>query len=176
MARVRKCRLTSTPQVDPPYVPASYDAHTVNVSGPHKVIAGSRTSSVLHGREEGASKFLRDSEASYNEDEEGSRRRITNPVGGASGVRVVAAAGSGQAAAGARRVARTDGEDSREWEQLTRRVGRVGCGDDFDGIEGTDASTVAGDSGTVTVVGPPGAKGDLKDQKSLARMKSYHSL
>ena len=35
------------------------------------------------------------------------------------------------------------------------------------GIEaGTDASTVAGDSGTVAVVVPPGAEGDLEDQKS----------
>lgn len=55
--------LSSTEGGDSPYALGSYSPYIVN--GPHKVIASSRASSVLHGRE--GAKFLRDTEL-YHDD------------------------------------------------------------------------------------------------------------
>lgn len=197
--------LTSTLGGDSPYVLASYTPHTVNVSGPHKVIAGSRASSVLHGREEGASKFLRDSELyhddarswiskrsrvprdninndatsgayvvpptfhSYNEDEEGEEgEQYQIPL-----EEQVAFVRSQQQDLDRLR------QEQQEWLERMEKILESGNNSPvaLDGLaegmtltgieEGKDAGTVSGDSGTVTVVVPPGFEGDLKvKQKS----------
>ncbi|KAG0039200.1 hypothetical protein BGZ82_009240 [Podila clonocystis] len=183
--------LSSTIRGDSPYV-AGYSPYTVN--GPHKIIAGSRASSVLHGRE--GAKFLRDTELyhddarswmskrsriprdnnansgayvapmtfqSYNEDEEEGGEEYQIPL-----EEQVAFVRSQQQDLDRLR------QEQQEWLERMEKILENGNPPVvLDGSvvevmsstgseEGTDASTVAGDSGTVTVVVPPEFEGTLE--------------
>ncbi|KAG0335236.1 hypothetical protein BG000_007687 [Podila horticola] len=185
--------LSSTEGGDSPYALGSYSPYIVN--GPHKVIASSRASSVLHDRE--GAKFLRDTELyhddsrswmskrsriprennatsgayigpttfqSYNEDdEEGEEEEYQIPL-----EEQVAFVRSQQQDPDRLR------QEQQEWLERMEKIlesgsppvaldGSVSEAMSTTGAEdGTDASTVAGDSGTVTVVVPAGFEGDIE--------------
>lgn len=79
--------LSSTVQGDSLYALGSYSPYIVN--GPHKLIAGSRASSVLHGRE--GTKFLQDTELYHDDARSWMSKRSRTPCDNndASGAYVV---------------------------------------------------------------------------------------
>ncbi|KAG0353519.1 hypothetical protein BG005_007193 [Podila minutissima] len=84
---VDRNNLKSNPQGDSLYALGSYSPYIVN--GPHKLIAGSRASSVLHGRE--GTKFLQDTELYHDDARSWMSKRSRTPCDNndASGAYVV---------------------------------------------------------------------------------------